>query len=1121
MTDDRRPPEPPVPATPEERAEEIAEEYLHHLRARRELEAAHPEVAGLLHAELRLAEAVCGAAAVPETPPPPPDPVPAHLHPGQPLGPYQLFEVLGQGGFGTVYRARDTRSGRDVALKVLRRDRAPNRDAADRFRRDALIVALLDHPNVVRLHEAGEIDGVLYLDAELVRGETLEDRLRHAPLPFRAAAELVRKVASALDHAHAREVVHRDVKPSNILLDEKGEPRLTDFGLARLTSGATLTETRQLLGTVDYMAPEQTGGAHTVDGRADVYALGVVLYRLLTGRVPFDGARPLAAVLYDIVHTEPAAPRRINPAVPRDLETICLKALAKESAERFATASAFAEELRRWRDGESPTVRPPTLWEKARRWRKRNRRLGRVIVVAAVVVLVAAVIALEGNWRAAEEVRLHAEVKEQKAVVEAQALLDQARQRLRVPTEGRRLETQKLLRRVARLRNHDFAEDRKGTFDLELRSLYAASLGVPELEVEGSAAIPSPERDFTLVWPAAMHPDGESMAIGTRERPVRCVRGELPVIPENEAPVRRRPHLAYSPDGKYLAFAPATGGLELWDPEATRVAATLEARPAEGKDASAVAAIHFTPDNSTLWACWDGGRVRSWSLPELKPGAGWQVPMTAPMVTAAAFDANGQVLAVGDDDGRVRLLERGGKGVREWTASRVEVVALAWSPDGHLLATATKDGNLQVRPRDEGEARYTLTAYTSGCANVLFSPDGRWLLAGHVADPSMKVWDVQTGEQLLSGPHVPWAFARDGKRFAGGNGSGVAFCTLAIPDTLRTLTGHRARVEKLTWSRDNRHFVTLDTRFEVRTWDAGRGVAVDNFTAPPSDMYAQNAAVAIDDDGRHVAYASGGDEKRAVGLIRIPETHLTSSRWCLPPGFETMTFADGRFVLMREEHDDAPPSWRTHSVLYELRSDGRPPEMKRVFRPSEPGDSRGYLDSRLTPDATYQVWVGPRLPPQKRRVEVREVATGEVLRHESVPAEVPSPEPVARLSPDGGLLWLYDAHGNHWVYDGKGARSASLASPMPVAISADSRLIARTSYAALRHGEWALCLHVGREGSAWIVLATGDETDGVAIDFSHDGQFLAWGGQSGAVTVADLRALRKQVEAFEEVLRRE
>jgi serine/threonine-protein kinase len=324
-------------------------------------------VADLLHAELCLAEVMAGAARPPDTPGPggelcSPENGVAAAVPGllpQSIGRYRLFEVLGRGGFGTVYRAHDTRLGRDVALKVLDRDRAPAPDVVDRFARDAVVAALLDHPHIVRLHEAGEHDGTHYIDMELVRGETLEDHLRREPMLFGEAAELVRRVAGALDHAHGREIVHRDVKPSNILLDEQGEPRLTDFGLARLAHGAPLTETGQVVGTIDYIAPEQAGGPGDVDGRADIYGLGMVLYGLLTGHIPFDGARPLAARLYDIMHTEPPAPRRVNPAVPCDLETICLKAMAKDSSDRVTKASEFAEQLRRWLDGES-VIRPPS-----------------------------------------------------------------------------------------------------------------------------------------------------------------------------------------------------------------------------------------------------------------------------------------------------------------------------------------------------------------------------------------------------------------------------------------------------------------------------------------------------------------------------------------------------------------------------------------------------------------------------------------------------------------------------------------------------------------------------------------------------------------------------------------
>jgi hypothetical protein len=282
----------------------------------------------------------------------------------------------------------------------------------------------------------------------------------------------------------------------------------------------------------------------------------------------------------------------------------------------------------------------------------------RLLAAAAGVVIVAGVIALEASWRADEQARLRAGVEAKGAEVEALALLDQARQRLRVPTEGRQRETQDLLRQAARLWNRGFPQDRKDALNLELRSLYAASLGVPELDVTAVTEVSDPERDFMLAWPAAIHPDGESMAVGTRARPVRWVRGEQIAIPPGEAPVGRGPMLAYSRDGKWLAFASAAGGLEVWDGEVTCVVQRLESP--SGGDPGAVVALHFTPDGATLWARRDDGQVRSWSLPGIVPGARWRLTAGPQRITAAAFDPAGESLGVGDSQGRVRLCNAGG-----------------------------------------------------------------------------------------------------------------------------------------------------------------------------------------------------------------------------------------------------------------------------------------------------------------------------------------------------------------------------------------------------------------------------------------------------------------------------
>jgi hypothetical protein len=279
-------------------------------------------------------------------------------------------------------------------------------------------------------------------------------------------------------------------------------------------------------------------------------------------------------------------------------------------------------------------------------------------------------------------------------------------------------------------------------------------------------------------------------------------------------------------------------------------------------------------------------------------------------------------------------------------------------------------------------------------------------------------------------------------------------------------------------------------------------------------MHPQNSAVAISDDGRHVAYASGGDEKRAVAVIRSPQTHSSSTEWPLDPGFERMTFAQGRFVLMREEREVAPVevvapnAWRSHTVMYELRSEGSPPQKKGVFRSSEPGGLWGFLDSRLTPDAAYHVWVGPRDPPQERRVEVREVVTGRLLRRELRPTERTSLESFVRLSPDGRWLWIETGSDNRWVYDMKDEEPAERVSAIPYMVSSDLRLLAFDYKPARKRGERALGLHFGRREPLWIYIPDRGGNGVTPVEFSHDGHYAAWGSRSGTITVADLQLLR-------------
>jgi serine/threonine protein kinase len=310
------------------------------------------------------------------------------------FGNYQILEEIARGGMGVVYKARQLNPNRVVALKMILAGDFASLEAMCRFRAEAEAAATLQHPNIVAIHEVGEHEGQPYFSMEYVEGSNLSALVGEGPMPAIQAARYLQIVSEAIHYAHSRQILHRDLKPSNLLIDHRGQPRITDFGLAkRLDSNSDLTASGQTLGSPAYMSPEQaTGRRGSLGPHSDVYSLGGVLYFLLAGRAPFAAETP-QMTLNQVIKNQPVPPRILNPGVPRDLETICLKCLEKDLARRYSSAQELAEELGRFLRHEPIRARRSGPLRRSTQWGRRNP-VGAVLLLSLSLGLAGALVAL-------------------------------------------------------------------------------------------------------------------------------------------------------------------------------------------------------------------------------------------------------------------------------------------------------------------------------------------------------------------------------------------------------------------------------------------------------------------------------------------------------------------------------------------------------------------------------------------------------------------------------------------------------------------------------------------------------------------------------------------------------
>lgn len=650
------------------------------------------------------------------------------------LGDYQLLEEIARGGMGVVYKARQLSLNRTVAVKVVLHGPFSSPTFLQRFRTEAEAAARLHHPNIVAIYEVGQHEGHHFLSMEYIEGKTLAEAVREKPLGARRAAAYVKALAEAMQYAHEQGVLHRDLKPSNVLLDPFDQPRITDFGLAKLLhSDSQLTLSGQALGSPGHMPPELAGTRRTQSQPSgDIYSLGTILYHLVTGRPPFQG-ETLHEILWQVQNVEPVPPRRLNPSIPVDLQTICLKCLQKELGRRYGSARELAQDLERFLKNEPIWARPVSV--AGRTWLWCRRHPGPAALTAALAFALAGGLAgVVREWRRAER---HATGEtNQRHLAEDYA----ARMRLNLYAADVNLASEAMQR---------------GDYGLARRTLVALAPKEGEQELRGfewrclwnlcrSEELATLTGHTWIVTCAALSPDGRLAVTGSQDGSARIWDVEHPDLLTTLPTTGAVWSVAFTPKGDLLMTA-GHSGVCLWK------TGTWEMMTNFSGQIGALGGDLVAGSESSPFYWERSGKVSVWNyrtgekLSEmLRPGR------------VVALSRDGRLLATAGSNRGIDLWEpQTGRLLTSFQTSE-PVWSLAFSPDGQRLAAAGWSHDALVWDLDSDSIFRDGTAWkqhppahlsghrmTVWC--VAFSPDGKAMLTSS-SDQTIRSWDARTLE---------------------------------------------------------------------------------------------------------------------------------------------------------------------------------------------------------------------------------------------------------------------------------------------------------------------------------------------------------------------------------------